>query len=409
MSKSEIYDVIIVGWGAAGLFAGICLDKGLKKLVLEKNPKPWIKVLLSGWERANVSNMDIDPARDYFTQNKKFLISVFSKYSNWDIMSFFSEAGIEIVEEDRSRLILKSWDSKELLWCLLKKLQQNNCDLECERDVIDIKPHPLIPSLTGGGTTLFEVVTRDLKKYQAKNVILSSWGKSFSQVGTTGEWYVMSEKLWLDIVAPYRTLSGMTTKNDVSEISGVSCVVDMELRDGFTASEDSPSPVSKGEREQKKQIIYQEKWPILFTHFGVSGPIIHNLSNAIWEYLNKKAIPESEFEKYICDNLSLTLHFDRDVTPKRAIKFFDLWEEDLQREISLENWRSWKEAKATGGWVSTDELDQHMQAKKYPWLYIIGEVVDVTGKTWGFNLQWAWSSWFVAAEHINNKTGIGTT
>lgn len=400
MTKSKIYDVIIIGWGAAGLFAGICLDRGLKKLVLEKNTKPWIKVLLSGWERANVSNMDIDPERDYFTQNKKFLLSVFSRYSNWDIMSFFSDAWIEIVEEDRSRLILKSGDSKELLSCLLKKLKENNCDLECESDVIDIT----------ADTQWYIITTRDTKKYQAKNVVLSSGGKSFSQVWTTGEWYAMSQKLGLDIVPPYRTLSGMATKRDVSEISGVSCVVKMDLVDRKWSPQSSGQlPLSLSGAKN----IYQEKWPLLFTHFGVSGPIIHNVSNAIWEYLNQKNIFEQDFEKYICDNLSLRLTFDILNTPKRVIKFFELTspnpfiegEHDQCNsvELALQNWRSWKEAKATGWWVSTDELDQYMQSKKHPWLYIIGEVVDVTGKTWWFNLQWAWSSWFVAAQGIHKK------
>ena len=107
-----IYDVIIVWAWAAGLFSGICLNKNLKKLLLEKTAKPWTKVLMSGWERANVSNADIEPTRDYFTQNKKFLFSIFSNYTNWDTMSFFAENWVEIVEEDRNRLILKSWDSK---------------------------------------------------------------------------------------------------------------------------------------------------------------------------------------------------------------------------------------------------------------------------------------------------------
>jgi predicted flavoprotein YhiN len=73
--------------------------------------------------------MDIEPMRDYFTQNKKFLLSIFSKYTNWDIMSFFAENGVNIVEEDRSRLILESGDSKELLACLLENLQKNKCEL----------------------------------------------------------------------------------------------------------------------------------------------------------------------------------------------------------------------------------------------------------------------------------------
>ena len=250
-----VYDVVIIWWGAAGLFSGICLDKKLKKIVLEKNKKPWVKVLLSGWERANVSNMDIDPIRDYFTQNKKFLHSIFAKYTNWDIMSFFAENGVNIVEEDRSRLILESGDSKELLSCLLRKLQENKCELACECDVVDIVPieSPQPPLLKGEQwvkKNQFEVVTRDGKKYRTNNVILSSGGKSFAQIGTTGEWYNIAEKLWLKMVAPYRTLSGMATKTDVSEVSGVSCVVDMELRDTNLARNPPHSPLIRGEETQ---------------------------------------------------------------------------------------------------------------------------------------------------------------
>lgn len=374
-AMNKVYDVVIIWWGAAGLFAGICLDKKLSKIVLEKNEKPWIKVLLSGWERANVSNMDIEPERDYFTQNKKFLLSVFAKYNNWDIMSFFAEAWVNIVEEDRSRLILESWDSKELLACLLKKLKENNCDLKNNHDIVDIIPD---------GEN-FIVSCIEGRKYTAKNVVLSSGGKSFSQVGTTGEWYSMSEKLGLNIVSPYRTLCGMATKRDLSEISWVSSVVDMKLMD------------------KNEKVIYREKWPILFTHFWISGPIIHNCSNAVGEYLNKIGLKESDFEKYILDNLSLDLTFSLADSAKRLVKFFALDEENLDINLELQNWRSWKEAKATGGWVDTAELDNYMQAKKHSWLYVIGEVVDVTGKTGWFNLQWAWSSGFVAAQWINKK------
>ena len=133
-----IYDVVIVWAWAAWLFAGISLDKKYKKLILEKTEKPGMKVLLSGWERANVSNMDIEPTRDYFTQNKKFLLSIFARYNQWDTMSFFSEQGINIVEEDRHRLILESGDSKELLSCLLENIKKNKCELKLNQDVKDI-------------------------------------------------------------------------------------------------------------------------------------------------------------------------------------------------------------------------------------------------------------------------------
>ncbi|MDD2907148.1 MAG: aminoacetone oxidase family FAD-binding enzyme [Candidatus Gracilibacteria bacterium] len=372
-----IYDVVIVGAGAAGLFAGINLDKKQKKLILEKTAKPGMKVLLSGGERANVSNMDIEPIRDYFTQNKKFLLSIFSRYNQWDIMSFFAEQGINIVEEDRHRLILESGDSKELLNCLLENIKKNKCELKLNQDVKNIK------KLEDGN---YEISVDSGEKYIAKNVIISSGGKSFSHIGTTGEGYNMAENLGLKIITPYRTLCGMSTKRDMSEISGVSTDLNMVLVD-----------------KNSSKIVYSEFGPMLFTHFGISGPIIHNLSNAIGEYLNSLKLQESDFEKYIIDNLSLNLTFDLEKTPKRLIKFFDLKEDNLEINIELQNWRSWKEAKATGGGIDTGELDNHMQVKKYSGLYFIGEVVDVTGKTGGFNLQWAWSSAYVASENINKN------
>lgn len=372
-----IYDVVIVWAWAAWLFAWINLDKKYKKLILEKTAKPGMKVLLSGWERANVSNMDIEPVRDYFTQNKKFLHSIFSRYTNWDIMSFFAENWINIVEEDRSRLILESWDSKELLNCLLDNTRKNNCELKINQDVKNVV---LLEDWN------YEISIEWWKKYISKNVIISSWWKSFSHIWTTGEGYNIASNLWLKIIPPYRTLCWMATKKDLSEVSWVSCNLKMKLID-----------------KNNKKSIYFENWPMLFTHFGISWPIVHNLSNSIWEYLNSIKLKEDDFEKYIINNLSLDLEFDIDNTPKRLIKFFDLNEENNCVNLELQNWRSWKEAKATWAWIDTDELDNHMQSKKYQWLYFIWEVVDVTGKTWWFNLQWAWSSWYVAALNINNN------
>lgn len=370
-----IYDVVIVWAWAAWLFSWISLDKKYKKLILEKTEKPGMKVLLSGWERANVSNMDIEPTRDYFTQNKKFLLSVFARYNQWDIMSFFSEQGINIVEEDRHRLILESWDSKELLNCLLENIKKNKCELKLNQDVKDIIKQE---------NWNYEIVVDSWEKYLSKNVIISSGWKSFSHIWTTWEGYNIAQKLGLKIVTPYRTLCGMSTKKDMTEVSWVSTDLSMVLID-----------------KNNNKSIYSEIGPMLFTHFGISWPIVHNLSNAIWEYLNSLKINEIDFEKYILDNLSLKLTFDFEKTPKRLIKFFELKEDNLEINIELQNWRSWKEAKATWGGIDTSELDNHMQSKKYNWLYFIWEVVDVTGKTWWFNLQWAWSSAYVASENIN--------
>lgn len=377
------YDVVIIWGWAAGLFTGICLDKNIKKIVLEKNKKPGIKVLLSGWERANVSNMDIEPMRDYFTQNKKFLLSIFSKYTNWDIMSFFAENNVSIVEEDRSRLILESGDSKELLACLLDNLKKNNGELQSDDGVENIE---LTSQSSQDLGFIYKVTTTSGKIYFAKKVVVSAGGKSFAHVGTTWDGYKMAENLDIKMTPTHPCLCGVSTKQDLKEISWVSAKVHMKFMD-----------------KSKNKVIYQEYGPILFTHFWVSGPIIHNVSVAAGEYLNSLKIPENEFEKYFCDNFSLEIQIPLENATKSLKKFFELQDEDNIRNLDLHTFRSLKEAKATSGWIDTWELDNHMQAKKYPGLYFNWEVVDVTGKTGWFNLQWAWSSAFVTAEHINGE------
>jgi predicted flavoprotein YhiN len=377
------YDVVIIWGWAAGLFAWICLDKKLKKIVLEKNKKPGIKVLLSWGERANVSNMDIDPMRDYFTQNKKFLLSIFARYTNWDIMSFFAENNVSIVEEDRSRLILESGDSKELLACLLENLRKNKCELR-NGDGVETIVHNKIWELDKGW---YVVVTTSGKQYETKSVIVSCGGKSFFQVWTTWDGYKMAEKLGVKVTGTHPCLCGITTKTDLKEVSGVSARVDMKFIDTLNGKE-----------------IYTETGPILFTHFWVSGPIIHNVSVVAGEYINSLGLSEKESEKYFCDNFALELNIPLENATKSLIKFFELTEENWRVTIDLHGFRSLKEAKATSGWIDTKELDNNMQSKKQKDLYFIGEVVDVTGKTGGFNLQWAWSSAFVAAEYINKIT-----
>ncbi|MDQ7009772.1 MAG: NAD(P)/FAD-dependent oxidoreductase [Candidatus Gracilibacteria bacterium] len=389
-----IYDVIIVGAGAAGLFAGINLPKKYKKLILEKNKNPGIKVLLSGGERANVSNMNIDIERDYFTQNKKALFSVFKKYNQWDIQSFFAENGINIIEEDRGRLILESGDSKELLNLLIKKAKDNKCEIKCNSDVKKIEPHPS-PLLIGKGIEhLFKIETEDKQKYQAKNVIVSSGGKSFFQVGTTGEGYSFAKSFGLNIIEPTRALVGLSSKRDFKELSGSSLKLEIILKDKPSPQ---PSPLKGEGVDTKEKIIYSEYGPLLFTHFGISGPIVFNTGNALGEYLSSLKI-ESEQDKinYILENINIELKINPENSTKKINKFFEKeLEKDETIEFGLQDWRSWKEAKATGGGIDLNELDKNFMSKKAAGLYFIGEVVDVTGKTGGFNLQWAWSSGFI--------------
>lgn len=369
-----VYDVIIVWAWAAWLFAWINIDKKMSKLILEKTDKPWTKVLLSWWERANVSNMDIEVERDYFGQNKKALISIFKKYNQWDIMNYFSENWVNIVEEDRWRLILESWDSKELVEVLLKWIKKNNCELKANQEVeIIIKKDD----------SFYEIITKSKQKYQARNIIVSSGWKSFFQVWTTGDWYNFAEQFWIKIIPTYRSLCWLSTKKDFKELSGSSMDLWLKLVDN-------------------KKIIYSEFWPLLFTHFWISWPIVFNTANALWEYLNSINIQSEEDKiKYILKNIKIELNIDKEKTTKKIYSFFkEQIDNEEKIEFWLQDWRSWKEAKATGWWVDINELDNSMQSKNNKWLYFIWEVVDITWKTGWFNLQWAWSSAFVCSKNI---------
>lgn len=384
------YDIIIIWAWAAGLFTSIESPAYFSKLILEKNKNPWVKVLLSGWERANVSNMDIETERDYFGQNKKALISMFHSFNNYDIISFFAENGINIVEEDRGRLILESWDSKELLNLLLKLSTKNNTKIECNAPVID--------SMKVWKT--FEVLTQEWTRYTSNKLVITSGWKSFHQVGTTGDGYKWAQNFGHTIITPYRWLCGLVTKKDLSEISGVSTDLKLEITSHLL-----------------NKTIYSEVWPLLFTHFGVSWPIIFNGAVALWEYINSldltefistldlSKVPEGEKNDYIERNflkeyIVLKLTFDREKTPKRVIKFCDLNDENKEFYLELQDYRTWKEAKVTGGWIKLDELTHHLESKIISWLYFAGEILDITGKTGWFNLQFAWTSAHVVGKNL---------
>lgn len=368
-----MYDFVIIGWWRAGLFASIFAPKNAKKLILEKTDKLGTKVLLSWWERANLTNIDIESSRDYFGQNKKAMISILRKFSQYDTISFFEENWIKTIEEDRWRIILESGNSRELLDFLTKKSKANNTQIKTNFEVIDILKKE----------DFFEIIWNSNEKIQSKKVLIRAWWQSFSQTWTTWDSYNFALKLGLKLAIPYRALSAFATKKNLSDISWVSLDLSMTLFD-----------------KKNNKNIYGENWPFLFTHFWVSGPIVFNASVVLWEYLNKLNLKEEEFEKYILDNIALKLEFNLEKTPKRIVQFFELNPEKLEIILDLQNWRSWKEAKLTWGWVLLDELSNNLESKKNSWLYFAWEALDLSGKTWWFNLQLAWSTWYIVGTSI---------
>lgn len=257
----------------------------------------------------------------------------------------------------------------------MRKIRDNNCWIKTDCEVIKLL----------NKEEKFEVTLKNWVKYLTKNIVISTWGKSFFQTWTSWDWYNFAKEFWLSITNTFPGLCWITTKRDLTELSWISINANLELIDLV-----------------QKKSIYKEYWPVLFTHFGLSWPVIFNSSVAIWNHLwiiNNR----NDFDLFLRNNFQIKLSFDLEKIPKKLIKFFTLNDENLEAFLDIHSLRSLKEAKVTTGWINLAEFDNNIQSKKYKWLFFVWEVVDVTGKTWWYNLQWCWSSSYIVTNYLNNK------
>lgn len=363
---SMIYDFITIGWWGSWLFCNINLPKNSKKLILEKNNIVGTKVLLSWWERANLTNINIDPEKDYFSCNKKAIHSFLHRFTNFDIINFFESNWVKTNIEDRGRVITASWNAKELVDVLLKKTIENNTIIKKWINIKKIYKK----------TWIYFIETNKLI-FKTKNLIIATWWKSFSQVWTDWFWYKIARQFWLNIIKPYKSLVWLVLKQDLSFFSWTTIDVDVNLF------------------YKKNKLVYNEFWPLLFTHFWLSWPIIYNLVTALWAYINCNNLDENY------DNFTLKITIEKKNATKKIIKYFNIVEDSVELYFGIRDLKSWKEAKCTWWWVDTNELTKYLESKKHPWLFFIWELIDITWKTWGFNLQWAWSSAYACAEKFN--------
>lgn len=368
----KMYDLIIIWWWASGLMCSIFAPKNFKKIVIDWNSNFWAKILLSWWERCNFTNMNFDPESCYFWVEKDWLKAIFDSFSNIDMISFLSENSIESVQEDNWRVLLKSWNSKQLLDMLLKRSLDNNSEHILGQNVVDVN---LVD-------WWYEVIT-EVSKYLSKRIVISTWWRSFPNTWTQGFWYQIASKFWVEMVQPYKWLCSFVTKTDFTDISWITIKSEICLKDW-------------------ENLVYQDCWNLLFTHFWLSWPVVYNLSLAVWNYLRSKGIDNTQIHNYLREKLVLNVKFIDDIIPKRLKEFFRLYNWKIDIDIKLDDWKSWNEAKVTWWWVKLSELDSSFQSKKIPWLYFIWELVDITWKTWWYNLQFAWSSWYISGKSMLN-------
>lgn len=403
-----MYDVIIIGAGPAGMMAAITAAENRKKvLLLDKNARLGRKLLITGKGRCNVTNnCTNEELLNNIPTNPKFLYSAVSKFSPNDTMNFFEWRNVPLKTERGNRVFPES----DKAFDIEKALED-----ECRLLEVDVKIGEAVKILTEENSVVG--VKCKNGEYFAKSVIIATGGKSYPLTGSTGDGYKLAKALGHSVTKIIPSLVPLVS-NDIicSELQGLS-LRNVEL--------------SLFEKEEKKP-IFKELGEMLFTHFGISGPLVLSASSHIREmeedryYVSidlKPGLDEKKLDMRITRDFSeyqnkALINGLNDLLPKKLIpvvversgipgniKINQITKQQRQAlvsaikdfRVSISDYRPIDEAIVTSGGISVDEINpKTMESKLIKGLFFAGEVIDVDGYTGGFNLQIAFSTGYVA-------------
>ncbi len=384
------YDAIIIGGGAAGLFCAIEAGKrGRKTLVIEHNAQVGRKILISGGGRCNFTNTGTKP-ENFVSANPHFAKSALARYTPQDFVELVKRHKIDYYEKKLGQLFCRD-STREFVEMLLK---------ECEAAKAAIQLDCSVRNVTR--SDLFEVETTR-GKLTSESLVIATGGLSYPKIGASDLGYRIAKQFSLKRtdLRPSLVALVLAGGKSFSKLAGVSVDAD----------------VSSGKRSFRENI--------LFTHRGLSGPAILQISN-YWqrsEPVTIDLLPDTDAQEHLNANRNRAQtieNFLANLLPQRFAETFvqenvankplnQLSNREVEQIAGLLNGWSVKfsdtegydRAEVTLGGISTDELSsQTMESKKIKGLYFIGEVVDVTGWLGGYNFQWAWASGFAAGQNV---------
>ena len=409
--------VIVVGGGPAGMMAAItAAENGKEVLIIEKMPSFGKKLLITGKGRCNItSSLYMSEFIKNTPGNGKFLYSAFQNYTNKDIIEFLHRQGLEVKEERGNRVFPVTDKSLDVLDCFLKRMDELK---------IKYKLHTKVEKILVKENQVIAIRT-DKEIIQTSNVILATGGKSYPLTGSTGDGYRIASELGHKIVKIKPSLVPLEVyeKVECKKMQGLSLRnVSIKLVD-----------------VNKNKTIYEDFGEMLFTHFGISGPMILSSSAHLVRYKDidnllkdkkivikidlKPALTDEQLDERILrdfkefKNKQFKHSLDK-LLPQKLIPVFiekseiepekrvnEITREERNKmvnllkdfEITIKNFRPVEEAIITSGGIDTKEINpKTMESKLIKGLYFAGEIIDVDSYTGGFNLQIAYSTGYTA-------------
>ena len=383
-----IYDAAIIGGGAAGLFCAITAGKrGRRVVVLEHNSEVGRKILISGGGRCNFTNTGTT-AENFVSQNPHFAKSALAAFSPTDFIELVKSHRIPFYEKKLGQLFCRD-SSRSIVQMLLDECRAAKVEVRTSCSVTSVSRSDVYNLETSAGTI------------QARKLVIACGGLSFPKIGASDLGYRIARQFGLKIVETRPSLVALVLDKPQTNLAGVS--VDAEV-----------TAMKRSFREN-----------ILFTHRGLSGPAILQVSN-YWrpgKPVSVDLLPELRADELLDEMRSsqkTAANLLSQYLPKRFAEAFvpefaselplnKLKADERERLVKdLKNWEvtfrateGWDRAEVTLGGVSTDELSsQTMECRSIPGLYFIGEIVDVTGWLGGYNFQWAWASGHAAGRSL---------
>lgn len=412
--------VLIIGGGAAGMFASIfAAMSGHEVHVFEKNEKLGKKLFITGKGRCNITNAcDLEELFPAVITNSRFLYSSFYSYTNQDVIDFFERLGVKTKIERGNRVFPESDHSSDVIRALEKEMRNVGVKIHLESEV---------KKVISDNDQFQEIVLSDGKHISGDACIIATGGVSYRTTGSTGDGHRFANDLGHKVTELLPSLVPMETKEAwVPELQGLS------LRN-----------INATVYEGKKK-LYEEFGEMMFTHYGVTGPVILSASSVIGKRLVKNQ--QEGKDKTIVLKIDLKPALTKEQLDQRVLRDFEenknkqfknslsklfpaklipvmielsgispdkkvneISREDRQRfvelikalPVTLVRLRGFNEAIITKGGVSVKEVNPStMESKLVHGLYFVGEVLDLDAVTGGYNLQIAWSTAYLAGTNI---------